>query len=343
MADQKFPVTGKEVRLARYAENQPTKDDFEIVDVEVTEPASGNVVVHNVYLQVTAVMRDLMTEEPGLPMMPPYKVGERPWGGAVGVVVASASPDLAVGDTVQHMDGWTDYSTGPASQYFKVEASWFPGPEYFLNQGITAYHGMADVAEVGEGDVVFVSNAAGGVGSLAGQIAKARGAKRVIGSAGSAEKVEYLTKELGYDAAFDYHDGPVLDRLRELAPDGIDVFFDLVGGEQFEAAVQAAAQGARFALCGTVSAQTGNAEGAFPRLDIMAGIIRQIVIKPFSTYHTPEQIQAWTQHFAQWLQEGKIVLPYTVVEGGVSAAPEALVALLGGAYKGNVLVKISEG
>ncbi|MFD5118836.1 zinc-binding dehydrogenase [Streptomyces sp. NPDC058385] len=341
MTAQTLPATGKEVRLARYVVNQPAKDDFEVVEVDVTEPTSGNVLVRNLYLQVTAVMRDLMTEDPGLPMMPAYKVGERPWGGAVGVVVASQSPDLAVGDTVQHMDGWTEYSTGPAGQYFKVDPSWYPGPEYFLNQGITAYHGMADVAEVGEDDVVFVSNAAGGVGSLAGQIAKARGAKRVIGSAGSAEKVEYLTKELGYDAAFNYKDGPVVDQLRELAPDGINVFFDLVGGEQFEAAVQASAQGARLVLGGAVSAQTGNAEGAFPKLDIMAGIIRQIVIKPFSTYHTPEQIQAWNQHFAQWLQEGKIVLPYTVVEGGVDAAPEALTALLGGAYKGNVLVKIS--
>ncbi|MCX5440592.1 MULTISPECIES: NADP-dependent oxidoreductase [unclassified Streptomyces] len=341
MTAQTLPATGKEVRLARYVVNQPAKDDFEVVEVDVAEPTSGNVLVRNLYLQVTAVMRDLMTEDPGLPMMPAYKVGERPWGGAVGVVVASQSPDLAVGDTVQHMDGWTEYSTGPAGQYFKVDPSWYPGPEYFLNQGITAYHGMADVAEVGEDDVVFVSNAAGGVGSLAGQIAKARGAKRVIGSAGSAEKVEYLTKELGYDAAFNYKDGPVVDQLRELAPDGINVFFDLVGGEQFEAAVQASAQGARLVLGGAVSAQTGNAEGAFPKLDIMAGIIRQIVIKPFSTYHTPEQIQAWNQHFAQWLQEGKIVLPYTVVEGGVDAAPEALTALLGGAYKGNVLVKIS--
>lgn len=341
MTAQTLPATGKEVRLARYVVNQPAKDDFEVVEVDVAQPTSGNVLVRNLYLQVTAVMRDLMTEDPGLPMMPAYKVGERPWGGAVGVVVASESPDLAVGDTVQHMDGWTEFSTGPAAQYFKVDPSWYPGPEYFLNQGITAYHGMADVAEVGEDDVVFVSNAAGGVGSLAGQIAKARGAKRVIGSAGSAEKVEYLTKELGYDAAFNYKDGPVVDQLRELALDGINVFFDLVGGEQFEAAVQASAQGARLVLGGAVSAQTGNAEGAFPKLDIMAGIIRQIVIKPFSTYHTPEQIQAWNQHFAQWLQEGKIVLPYTVVEGGVDAAPEALTALLGGAYKGNVLVKIS--
>lgn len=342
MTAQTLPATGKEVRLARYVVNQPAKDDFEVVEVDVAEPTSGNVLVRNLYLQVTAVMRDLMTEDPGLPMMPAYKVGERPWGGAVGVVVASQSPDLAVGDTVQHMDGWTEYSTGPAYQYFKVDPSWYPGPEYFLNQGITAYHGMADVAEVGEDDVVFVSNAAAWcrLARPTRSPGPRRQARHRLGFY-SAEKVEYLTKELGYDAAFNYKDGPVVDQLRELAPDGINVFFDLVGGEQFEAAVQASAQGARLVLGGAVSAQTGNAEGAFPKLDIMAGIIRQIVIKPFSTYHTPEQIQAWNQHFAQWLQEGKIVLPYTVVEGGVDAAPEALTALLGGAYKGNVLVKIS--
>ncbi|MFJ2741708.1 zinc-binding dehydrogenase [Streptomyces sp. NPDC087440] len=334
------PAKSREVRIAAHPDGPLTPAHFELVTTEVTPPADGEVLVRNDYLQITAVMQDLMKPEPDLPM-PAYQVGARLWGGAVGTVVASKSPDLAPGDLVESMDGFGEYSTAPADQFHKLDKDVFPSPVHYLTQGPTAYHGMVDVAEVGEGDTVFVSGAAGGVGSLAGQIAKARGAKRVIGAAGSRAKVDYLVNELGYDAAFDYHDGPVLDRLRELAPDGIDVFFDTVGGEQFEAAVQVAAQGARFALCGALSGQVGDVQGAFPRLDVMTAIVRQIVIRPFATYHTPEQITAWNTHFAQWLGEGKFVLPHTLVEGGVDAAPQALIDLLAGTYRGNVVVKLS--
>jgi NADPH-dependent curcumin reductase CurA len=337
-----LPAKAREIRLAHYITGQLTQDDFKMVDVKLARPSDGEVAVRNEFMQVAPAMRDLMKEETGLPMMPGYRAGERMWAGAIGAVVRSKSPDLAVGDLVMSMDGWGDYSVGPASNYYKVDPTWYPGPEYFLSQGPTAYHGMVDVAESGDGDVVFVSGAAGGVGSLAGQIAKCRGAKQVIGSAGSAAKVEYLVNELGYDAAFDYHDGPILDHLTKLAPDGITVFFDTVGGAQFEAAVQAAAPGARFALCGTLSAQSGDELGAFPRLDIMTAIVRQIVIRPFSTYHTPEQIMAWHQHFSQWLQEKRFVFPHEIVKGGLSAAPGALIGLIRGQYRGNVMVKLSD-
>jgi NADPH-dependent curcumin reductase CurA len=342
MASTKTPKTTREVTLARYVEDRPAQNNFKVARTALADPGAGEVLVHNQYVQVTAVMRDLATEDPGLPMMSGYKVGERLWGIGIGTVVASQSKDLAAGDLVQNFDGFTEYSVGPAANYTKVDPGWYPGPEYFLNQGTTAYHGMVDIAEVGEDDVVYVSGAAGGVGSLAGQIAKCRGAKHVIGSAGSAAKVKYLVKELGFDAAFDYHEGPILDQLRKLAPDGIDVFFDTVGGEHFEAAVQAAAADARLALCGTVSAQAGNGDGAFPKLDIMAGIVRQIVIRPFSTYHTPEQIMAWNQHFSQWVGEKRFVFPHTIIEGGLQKVPEVLVSLLKGKYRGNVIVQVSD-
>lgn len=340
MTSPSIPEKYREVRLARHLDGPLTPDHFELAEVTTAEPGDGEVVVRNDYMQLTAVMQDLMAVEPDLPM-PPYQVGQRLWGGGVGTVVRSNSPDLAVGDLVQNIDGWAEYSVGPAGQYYKADPTAYPEPFYYLNQGPTAYHGMADIAEAGEGDVVFVSGAAGGVGSLAGQIAKCRGAKRVIGSAGSKAKVDYLVGELGYDAAFDYHDGPVVDRLRELAPDGIDVFFDTVGGEQFEAAVAVAAQNARFALCGALSGQVGDSQGGFPRLDIMTSIVRQIAIRPFATYHTPEQIWAWNQHFAQWLGEKRFVFPHTLVEGGIAEAPTGLISLLGGKYTGNVIVKLS--
>jgi len=308
-------------------------------DAASADLAGGEVRVRNDFLQITAVMADLMTEHPGLPM-PPYALQMPLWGGATGTVIESAG-DLPVGTVVTHMSGWRDETVGAAASFWPVPVDVLPGAEYALNQGVTAYHGIVDVAQVTAGDVVFVSGAAGGVGSLAGQIAKAAGATRVIGSAGSDEKAAYLVDELGFDAAINYRQGGLLEQLRALAPNGIDVFFDTVGGRQFEAAVQAAAPGARFALCGALAGQVGGGDGGSPRLDIMTAIVKQLEIRPFSTHHTPEQIQAWNEHYAQWLSQGKIVFAHTIVEGGLAAAPQALDNLLRGAYRGNVVVRLN--
>ena len=301
--------------------------------------AAGEVRVRNDFMQVTAVMADLMTERPGLPM-PPYELETPLWGGATGTVVESAS-DLSVGTVVTHMSGWRDETVGAADTFWPVPVEVLPGAEYVLNQGVTAYHGIVDVAQVKPGDVVFVSGAAGGVGSLAGQIAKASGAAHVIGSAGADEKVAYLVEELGFDSAINYRSSGFLDQLRALAPNGIDVFFDTVGGDQFEAAVQAAAPWARFALCGALAGQIDGGEGGTPRLDIMTAIVKQLEIRPFSTHHTHDQIQAWNEHYGMWLSQRKIVFPHTIVEGGLTAAPGALDRLLRGEYRGNVVVRLA--
>lgn len=303
----------------------------------VLEP--GQVRVRNEFLQLTAVMADLMFADPGLPM-PPYLLGAPLWGGAVGTVVESTS-HLPVGTAVQHMSGWQEESAGDASGFWPVPPGIFPGVEYVLNQGVTAYHGMVDVAAAGEGDVVFVSGAAGGVGSLAGQIAKALGAQTVIGSAGSAEKARYLVEELGFDAAFNYREGRIAERLAELAPAGISVFFDTVGGTQFEAAVQTAAPHARFALCGALAGQVDGGDGGFPRLDIMTAIVKELSIRPFSTRHTPEQLAAWATQYGRWLAEGKLVFAHTVIDGGLDAAAAGLDALLRGEHRGNLLVRMT--
>ncbi|MFB8272861.1 MULTISPECIES: zinc-binding dehydrogenase [unclassified Streptomyces] len=335
-----IPKTAREVRMASHVQGRPVLGNFDLVEVEVPEPGEGEVVVRTDHLSLAAAYADLMKADCKLPL-PPWKVGDRLGGGAVGTVVRSNSPDLAVGDVVQGMSGWCEYSVGPAQGYFKLPVGAFPSPVYFLSQGPTAYYGMAEIAKAGKDDVVFVSGAAGGVGSLAGQIAKCRGAARVIGSAGSKAKVDYLVDELGFDAAFDYHDGPVVDRLRELAPDGINVFFDNVGGEQFEAAVEVAAPHARFALCGALSGQIGDTEAGRPRLDLMTAITKHLELRPFACYHTPEQIWAWAEHFGTWLGEGRFVFPHTVVEGGIEEAPRTMLSLLDGAYRGNVSLTVS--
>ncbi len=340
MATQIIPDGYREVRVTKPVTGDLNVDHFEVVDVATPGTGEGEVLVRAEYFGLFAAFKDLMRADSQIPGVPPWQVGGPAGAGGIGTVVRSGSPDLAVGDLVQTMRGWSGYWAGPAYEFYKLDRGLFPTPQYYLSQGPTAYYGMADIARVTEGDVVFVSGAAGGVGSLAGQIARCRGAAKVIGSVGSAEKAKYIVEELGYDAAFDYHDGPVVDHLRRLAPDGITVFFDNVGGEQFEAAIQVAASHARFALCGALSGQVGGGDGGCPRLDLMTAITRHLELRPFACYHTPEQIGAWYQHFGQWVGEGKFVFPHTLVEGKLEDVPGSLISLLAGEYRGNVAVRL---
>lgn len=332
-------TTAQRVILSSYRTGTEPAADLTSVDkIDLPAPAAGEVLVRTTHVQLAAVLADLMREDPGLPM-PGYRVGEPIWAGAVGTVIESGDPAVPVGTAVVFRAGGQDHALLPAGEVYPLPDG-LPEPYYALNQGVTAYHGIVDIAEVGPGDVVFVSGAAGGVGSLAGQIAKALGAT-VIGSAGSAAKVAYLVDELGFDAAVNYRDGDLAAQLRAVAPEGITVFFDTVGGSTFEAAVRVAAHGARFALCGALAGQLDDGVGAHPRLDIMTAIVKELVIKPFSTYHTPEQIQAWNSHYGQWLAEGKIVYPQTVVDGGIDTLPTALDELLAGKHRGNLILRLS--
>lgn len=337
-----IPRTALEVRKARHAVGDLTLDHFEVTETPVPEPGEGEVLVRADYVQLMIAIKDMMSEQTQQPLAP-WRIGDPVGMGGVGTVVHSNSPVLADGDLVRSTRGWCEYWTGPAEEFVRLEPGLLPSPVHHLSQGTTAYYGMADIARVGAGDVVFVSGAAGGVGSLAGQIAKCLGAAKVIGSTGSKAKVGYLVDELGFDAAFDYHDGPVLDQLRRLAPEGITVFFDNVGGEQFTAAVEAAAPHARFALCGVLANQVGGTGSYLLPLDVMEAGLRLLRILPFACRHTPAQNAAWTTHLGQWLAEDRFVFPHTVVEGGIEAAPRALLSLLGGGYRGNVTVRVSNG
>lgn len=339
MTDLAVPENALEIRLAEYLEGSLSERNFEVASARLRDPRPGEVVIRVDYLSLAAANGNLIRRDSELPI-PGTRRGERVAGKVVGTVCRSNDASLSIGDLVSSWCGWGEYAVREAKNCARLDRELFPDPVYFLNQGPTAYYGMAELARAGAGDVVYVSGGAGSVGSLAGQIARCLGAKSVIGSAGSKEKVDYLIAELRYDAAFDYHDGPVADRLRELAPDGITVFFDTVGGEQFEAAVQTAAPQARFALCGSLSSQLGNA--GLPRLDLMTAIRKHLELRPFAVFSAYERIQRiWNEKFRTWLSEGQIIYPHTIVEGGLRAAPRALAELLAGKHRGSVAVAMA--
>jgi NADPH-dependent curcumin reductase CurA len=314
-------------------------ENFSIVDVDVPKPGPGQVLVRNVFLSVDPYMRGRMSSAKSY--AEPYKVGEVMTGGAIGEVVESDVDSLRPGDVVLHQLGWRSHAVLDPKHAVKIDADAAPASAYLSvlgMPGLTAYAGLFDVAGFREGDTVFVSGAAGAVGSLVGQLAKLKGAKRVIGSAGSAEKVRYLTEELGYDAAFNYKDGPVTEQLAAAAPDGIEVYFDNVGGEHLEAAIDALNLHGRIVVCGMISQYNATEPTPAPRN------LSQVIAKRFTMRgmlvadHFDLQSQ-FVAEVAPLVRDGKIKYSETVVEG-LRNAPQAFLDMLNGANTGKMLVRI---
>ncbi len=338
MAAPQLPTTTRQVHLASRPTGRLTTGHLRLVEVPLRGPEPGEVVVRNSHLALGAVMRERMERDADLPpALAPYEVGGPLRGHAVGTVVASARDGVPVGTTVVHDSPWAELA--PTAHAVPVPEDALPAPWYHLatGSGATALLGVRDVARVGDGDVVLVSGAAGGVGSLAGQIARRLGAARVIGTAGSAAKCDWLVSELGYDAAVDHHTPDLVGELRRAAPDGVDVYVDLVGGTQFEAAVQVAATHARFAVGGALATQQGGA--AWPRFDTQTAMLKDLTVRGYALAHGRHVMGEWPALFGRWLAEG-MVFPHTVVPGGLDAAPQAMVDLLRGAFTGSVFVAL---
>jgi NADPH-dependent curcumin reductase CurA len=291
-------------------------------------------------MSVDPYMRGRMNDRKSY--VPPFALGEPLYGGAVGEVVDSRADGFQPGDTVLHQLGWREISVVEARQARNVDASLAPASAYLgvLGMpGLTAYVGLLDIAQLREGDVVFVSGAAGAVGSLAGQIAKLRG-HTVIGSAGSPEKVAYVLDELGFDVAFDYHDGPVHKQLRAAAPDGIDVYFDNVGGDHLEAAIGSLNTYGRVAMCGSIS--TYNATEAVPGPRNMFEIVgRRLSLRGYIILDHYDRHKAFAEEVGAWVRDGKVKFRETIVDGGVEAAPRAFIDLLRGANTGKMVVRLA--
>jgi NADPH-dependent curcumin reductase CurA len=333
-----MPTSSREIQLAARPHGEPKPTDFRLVDVEVPDPAPGEILVRNTFMSVDPYMRGRMNDAKSY--VPPYRLDHALDGGAVGEVVTSNAEGVAPGDVVLHQLGWRDHAVLPAGHARTVDAGGLP-ESAFLGvlgmPGLTAYVGLLDIAGLREGDVVFVSGAAGAVGSLVGQIAKLRG-NVVIGSAGSAEKVAHLVGDLGFDQAFNYKDGPVAEQLAAAAPDGIDVYFDNVGGEHLEAALGALNRNGRVALCGAISMY--NATGAVPGIRNMGlAIGKRLTLRGFIVSDHFDRLPDLHAEVGPALRDGRISFRETVVEG-LDQAPQAFIDLLRGANVGKMVVKL---
>ena len=330
-------MQGREIRLAARPVGEPKLTDFELAEVDVPAPADGELVVRNVAMSVDPYMRGRMNDAKSY--VPPFQVGKALEGGAVGEVVESMSQTHQVGDLVLHMSGWRDYAVGPAASFRRLEPG--PPPSYHLGvlgmPGLTAYAGLFGVAGVQAGETVFISGAAGAVGSLAGQYARLRGAT-VVGSAGSADKVRWLVEELGFDAAFNYKDAPVLDQLRTFAPAGIDAYFDNVGGDHLEAAIDSLKVHGRAAICGMISLYNNTTPAPGPRN--MAMIVgKRLKLQGFLVSDHSDLMPDFVREVGGWLSDGKLEVRETVVEG-LEHAPDAFLGLLRGDNTGKMVVQI---
>jgi NADPH-dependent curcumin reductase CurA len=337
-----MPLRTREWQLAARPHGEPTPDDFRLVDADHPDPAEGQVVVRLLVMSVDPYMRGRMRGGPSYAA--PWEIGETMRGGAVGRVVESRSPAVPEGALVLTDAAWRDVAVLDA-EHVRVLPE-LPGipPSYHLGvlgmPGLTAWAGLFRVAAFQPGDAVFVSGAAGAVGSLVGQFARLHGASAVVGSAGTPEKVRWLTEELGFTAAFDYHDGPVASLLADAAPGGIDVFFDNVGGDHLEAAVGALTVHGRAALCGSISGYNAVSPPPGPRnLSLLVG--KRLTLRGFLVSDHGDLREEFAEKVSQLVRSGQLVVRETVRDGLENAVP-AFLDLLRGGNTGKMIVRLAE-
>ena len=323
----------REIRLARRPHGEPVDEDFELAVRELREPGEGEVLVRNVYMSVDPYMRGRMNDAKSY--VPPFELGKALQGGAVGEVDGT-------GELVVHDRGWREHAVVREDLVRPAPLPHGISPSALLGAlgmpGMTAWVGVTEIAPVREGETVFVSAAAGAVGSVAGQICKARGC-RVVGSAGGAAKAKYVREQLGFDACFDYRAIEARDALREVAPDGVDVYFDNVGGPQLEAAIGALNRGGRIALCGAVSQYNATEPAPGPRnLGLLVG--KRGTMRGFIVSDHADREGHFRGEVGGLIADGRLRLAETVVEGGLEAAPRAFVDMLRGEHLGKVVVAL---
>jgi NADPH-dependent curcumin reductase CurA len=334
-------TVNRQITLASRPVGFPKVSDFHLVYSPLPSPAEGEVLVRSVYLSLDPYMRGRMSDAESLAR--PVAIGEVMAGEAVGSVVESRDPEFLPGDNVEGMLGWQEYAVVQGRDLRKLDPSIAPistALGVLGMPGLTAFFGLLDICKPRRGETVVVSGAAGGVGMLVGQIAKIKGC-RVVGVAGSDAKISWLLDELGFDAAFNYKTAAdCYDKLKELCPDGIDVYFDNVGGAITDTVVRLINARARISVCGQVSQYDLEEPDVGPRW-LGQLIVKQAKVQGFLVSGHAEGFPKGLRQLARWLKQGKLRYREDVAQG-IESAPQAFIGMLQGNNQGKQLVQLSE-
>ena len=330
----------KQVVLAERPDGLPKSSTWIFQETEIPEPKDGDVLIKQHYISLDPAMRGWMRDVKSY--IPPVGIGDVMRAGTVGEIVkANNHPKFEVGDFLSGWGGVQQYTVTNGKGYFKIDPNKAPLPKFLSiigMPGMTAYFGILKVAELKEGDIVLVSGAAGAVGSLVGQIAKLKGC-RVVGIAGGKDKCYYLVNDLGFDAAIDYKNENIYSGLKKHCPDGIDVFFDNVGGDILDAALSKLRMHARIVICGAISQYnaTSRPKGPSNYLSLLVnrGTMKGMVVFDYANQY-PEAIEA----YSKWLQEGKIKSKEAIYEG-IENFHDTFLRLFSGEKLGKLILKVS--
>ncbi|MGQ4387124.1 NADP-dependent oxidoreductase [Streptomyces sp. SAS_270] len=333
-------TANRQVRLAARPVGEPRPTDWEHVEEPVGEPGDGEFLVRVRYLSIDPAMRGWMNA--GRSYIRPVEIGEVMRAGAVGEVIASRHPGFEVGDQVSGTFGVQEYCVSDGRGVTKVDPERAPLPTYLGTlgmSGMTAYFGLIDIGRPEPGQTVVVSGAAGAVGSIVGQIAKILGC-RVIGIAGGERKCRMVVEEFGFDAAIDYRSQDIRKALREHAPDGVDVYFDNVGGDVLDAVLGRLARGARVVICGAIS-QYNSTEPKGPA-NYLSLLVNRATMTGMVVFDYADRYPEGVAQLATWLTEGRLTSLEDVVSGSVTDFPDTLMRLFRGENHGKLVLRIAD-
>jgi len=326
----------REIRLVGHPTGFPGEDLFEVAETPIPDPAEGQLLIRNAYFSVDPYMRPRIGDARSY--VAPFTLGEAITGGAVGRVAVSRHPGFAEGDWVLHLIGWREWALSDGSHVWKIDPAVAPVSTalgVLGMPGFTAYFGLHTIGRPEPGETVFVSGASGAVGSAAGQMAKIAGCS-VVGSAGSPEKVAWLL-ELGFDDVFNYRERPAREALAQVAPGGIDIYFDNVGGDHLEAAIGAMRNRGRIVACGSMS-RYGDGQPTAPR-NLFMVVTKRLRMEGFIISDHLDRFPEFLARAQDWVREGRLRYRETVIDG-IENAPSAFLGLLRGESIGKMIVKV---
>jgi NADPH:quinone reductase len=336
-----MPIPNRQIRLAARPVGLPRESDFTLHHSIASSPAEGEVLVRSIFLSVDPYMRGRISGVASYAA--PVNIGDVIVGGAVGKVVESADPAFSIGDIVEGRLGWQEYALMRGKELRKIDPSLAPistAVGVLGMPGLTAYFGLLEICHPNAGETVVVSGAAGAVGAIVGQIAQIQGC-HVVGIAGDDRKIAYLTQELGFDSAFNYRKvQDYLAKLKELCPNGIDVYFDNVGGAISDAVMRLINVKARIAICGQISQYNLEEPEMGPRL-LNILVSRQARMEGFLVFQFADRYREGLTQMAEWIKQGKLKYREDI-EHGMENAPRAFIRMLKGENFGKQLVKVSD-